>query len=308
MSACFPLKATVKSLGLMSFSIASFLEYLTQERRLSRRSIEAYCYAIKTYLAYLYEHGLKPDQVGPTIVRAYLEQREQQGLGPGGIHQAILSLRHYCRFLRESGRISDDPTIGITLPKLHPKLPEPLSREETIRLLEIPKGSRFVHVRNKAILEILYATGLRISELAGLRTDQMDLRGGTLRVRGKGGRERIVPFGHRVGKVVRSYLVTRKKRFPKATGPIFLSVRGGPLRRTHLWRQIKDYAQQAGIKRRVSPHVIRHSFATHMLSGGADLRSIQTMLGHRRITTTEIYTHVEPEHLRRVWDRAHPLS
>ena len=283
--------------------LEDFREYLAQQRRLSPRSVEAYVCATRAYLGYLRDHGLSPESVNQAMVRAYLKQREQAGLGPAGIHQAILGLRHFYRFLGD-----DAPTAGIALPKLRPKLPEPLSREEIERLLDQPGGPRFVHVRDKAILELLYATGLRVSELLALDEDQVVPEGRTVRVLGKGGRERIVPFGNRAARALEHYHAARKKRFPKVAGVLFLTARGGPLRRTHLWRRLKDYARQAGIKRRVSPHVLRHSFATHMLSGGADLRALQAMLGHRRITTTERYTHVEPEHLRRVWDRAHPLS
>jgi len=279
-----------------------FLEHLAQRRRYSPRTIEAYGFAIRTYLGHFRDRGFAPEQASQATVLAYLKYREHEGLGPGGIHQAILALRHFYRFLGAA-----DPTSGIPLPRLRPKLPEPLGRDEISRLLEQPKSSRFVHIRDKAILELLYATGLRISELLGLEIGQIDLDAGTLRVRGKGGRERLVPFGRRAVEALERFIAARKKRFPDVSGSLFLSGRGGPLRRTHFWRRLKDYARQAGITRRVSPHVLRHSFATHMLSGGADLRSLQAMLGHRRITTTEIYAHVEPEHLRRVWDRAHPL-
>lgn len=283
-------------------TLNDFREYLAEQRRLAPRSVQAYGYAARAYLAYLRLRGLAPEQADQVTVRAYLKQRDQEGLGPGGIHQAIVALRHFYRFLGEG-----DPSVGISLPKLRPRLPEPLSQEEVERLLEIPRSSRFVHVRDKAILELLYAAGLRISELLGLEPGRVDLRANVLRVRGKGSRERIVPFGRRADEALDRYLAARERRFPGIASALFLTARGGPLRRTHFWRRLKDYARRAGITRRVSPHVLRHSFATHMLSGGADLRTLQAMLGHRRITTTEIYAHVEPKHLRRVWDRAHPL-
>jgi len=161
----------------------------------------------------------------------------------------------------------------------------------------LPGGPRFVHVRDKAILELLYATGLRISELIGLEAGQVNFREGTVRVRGKGGRERIVPFGRRAGQALERYHALRGRRFPEISGILFLMTRGGPVRRTHLWRRLKGCARQAGIKRRVSPHVLRHSFATHMLSGGADLRALQAMLDHATPQMTQRYAHLCKGHL-----------
>ncbi|PIP84333.1 MAG: site-specific tyrosine recombinase XerD [Elusimicrobia bacterium CG_4_9_14_3_um_filter_62_55] len=259
----------------MDSNLDDFLEHLAEQRRLAPRSVQAYGYAVRAYLAYLRARGIAPEQADQVAVRAYLKRREKDGLGPGGIHQAILALRHFCRFLGEG-----DPTTQVPLPKLRPRLPEPLSRDEIARLLAAPKSARFVHVRDKAILELLYATGMRISELVGLEIGQINLDVGTLRVRGKGGRERIVPFGRRAGRALELYIVSRKRRFLDVSGTLFLNARGGHLHRAHMWRRLKDYALRAGIKRRVSPHVLRHSFATHMLSGGADLRALQAMLGH----------------------------
>jgi len=231
----------------------AFLAHLAEQRWLASRSVETYGYAVRAYLTHLQGRGRTPEKADQKAVRDYLKSRQRNGLGPGGIHQAIIALRHFYRFL---GAV--DPTVGIPLPRLRPKLPEPLTRDEITRLLEQPGGPRFVHIRDKAILELLYATGLRISELVCLEAGQIELDTGTLRVRGKGGRERIVPFGRRAGQALERYRALRRRRFPEIAGVLFLTARGGPLRRTHLWRRLKDYARQAGVTRRVSPHVLRH--------------------------------------------------
>ena len=277
----------------MASHLDGFLERLAQQRRLAPRSIQAYFYAVRAYLAYLRVRGLAPEQARQVVVLAYLKYREHEGLGPGGIHQTILALRHFYRFLG-----GGDPTREIPLPKLRPRLPEPLGRDEIARLLAAPKSARFVHVRDKAILELLYATGMRISELIGLEAAQVDLHVDTLRVRGKGGRERIVPFGRRASQELELYIVARKRRFPDVSGALFLNARGGALSRTHFWRRLKDYALRAGIKRRVSPHVLRHSFASHLAMAGVDLFRIGRMLGHSSPKTTQIYTHLMPSSLR----------
>jgi len=178
--------------------------------------------------------------------------------------------------------------------------------QEMERLLEAPKSPRFKDVRNKAILELLYSSGLRVSEAIGLKIHQVDLEGCYLRVIGKRDRERIVPFGTRAREAIQTYLALRTVKFPKNTEHLFLGIHGQPLDRSNVFDQVRTYARRAGIMRPVSPHVMRHSFATHLLNGGADLRAIQEMLGHSQISTTGIYTHVDLGHLRRVWDRAHP--
>jgi integrase/recombinase XerD len=236
----------------------------------------------------------------------YLAEKKAQGRTPNTIFQIVIALRHFYRFLCEQEGLTSNPMIGIALPKLVSRLPQTLTLAEAERLLDVPKGSRFINIRNKAMIELLYATGLRVSEILGLRSNDTNLSEGYLRVTGKGSRERMVPFGARACEAIKNYMVARSNRFPSIQEPLFLGIHGEQLTRGNFWRQLREYARLAGIEHRVTPHVIRHSFATHLLSGGADLRSIQEMLGHKKITTTQIYTHVEPEHLRRVWDRAHP--
>ena len=285
-----------------SANVAAFLAYLKRERRLSANSITAYRYAVTSYLS----RGGDPGRATRESVLAYLDARKADGLSASSLFQATIALRHYHRFLLLEGLAAADPMTGIRLPKLQSRLPQPLTLQEMEKLLAAPAGGRFKNVRNRAILELLYATGLRVSEAVGLQAGLVDLEASYLRVLGKGGRERIVPFGARAKAAIELYLDARAVKFPGVAEPLFLASHGGRMTRGVIEAQLKDYAKSAGITRSVSPHILRHSFATHLLSGGADLRAIQEMLGGKRITTTERYTHVEPEHLRRVWDRAHP--
>lgn len=286
--------------------VGDFVRYLEQERRLSRCSVDAYRYAVSSFLTHLDRVGLTPQSAKKPDLSAYLAEKKAQGRTPNSIFQAIIALRHFYRFLADRDLVRGDPMVGIRLPKLVSRLPQTLTLEEVQRLLDVPKGSRFKNVRNKAMLELLYATGLRVSEVLALRSSDTNLPEAHLRVIGKGSRERLVPFGARAREAIEIYVRARAVRFPDIPEPLFLGTRGQQLTRGSFWLQLREYARLAGIGHRVTPHVIRHSFATHLLSGGADLRSIQEMLGHKKITTTQIYTHVEPEHLRRVWDRAHP--
>lgn len=285
---------------------SEFIEYLKVERRLVPNSIATYDHLVESYLQHLESKAIDPLQATKADVVDYINIRRIRGFSTNSTFLLTISLRHYYRFLTERKIIPVNPMAEIKLPKVESKLPQPLTRQEMEKLLDAPKGFRYKNVRNKAMLELLYATGLRISELGSLQIGQVNLEETYLRVKGKGGRERIIPFGTRAKESIERYLEVRTKRFPKIVGPLFLSCHGGPMTRGAFGRHLKDYAKAAGLTNRVTPHVLRHSFATHLLTGGADLRAIQEMLGHKRITTTQIYTHVEPEHLRRVWDRAHP--
>jgi integrase/recombinase XerD len=286
--------------------LVAFIAYLINDRRLAPHSVSAYRYAVLAYMDYLHTIHIESTQATRDTVLAYLDHRKHRGLQSVSIFQATIALRHLYRFQLQQGEIAADPTAGIRLPRLVNKLPQPLTLGEMDRLLAAPCSPRYRDVRNKTIMELLYATGLRISEVIGLQTSQVDIEAGYLRVCGKGGRERIVPFGAHAREALDRYRTLRTAKFPAAPETLFLTIHGDPITRGSVWSQLKYYAKRAGITRTVSPHVLRHSFATHLLSGGADLRSIQEMLGHKRIATTQIYTHVEPEHLRRVWDKAHP--
>lgn len=249
--------------------------------------------------------GRNVNAVGRGDVLDYLESRKKAGLKSSSLFLAIVAIRQFYRYFLGLRYAMTDPTSGMPLPKFSQRLPEPLSVAEMERLLAVPTGSKFTAVRNRAMLELLYATGIRISELVGLHPRQIDLAEGWVRVLGKGSRERVVPIGRKAREALSRYLAIREKRALPASDVLFVSVRGRPMTRGEFWRQLKTLSARAGIAGNF-PHRIRHSVATHLLAGGADLRALQELLGHKKITTTERYTHVEPEHLRRVWDRAHP--
>lgn len=221
----------------------------------------------------------------------------------------LTSLRMFFRHQVREHRRTDDPTELLAGPKLTRRLPGALSPAEVDRLLAAPQGGEAYALRDRALLELFYSSGLRVSELAGLHLQQLNLEEGYLRVTGKGSKERFVPIGKKAVDALTVYLAAGRAKFvkPRRTGSqVFLSERGGALSRVTLWVIVKKYARLAGIERPVKPHVLRHSFATHLLSGGADLRAIQEMLGHASIATTQIYTAVEPERLREQHARFHP--
>jgi integrase/recombinase XerD len=227
-----------------SAQLSAFLAYMAQERRLADNSLATYRYAVHSYLAHLTGLGIGPGQATKEIFLTYLEHRKRQGRAAGTLFQDVLATRHFHRYLLREGIAKDDPTAGIRLPTLKNRLPQPLSRAEMEKLLEAPKGKRFQNVRDKAILELFYATGLRVSELLGLRTGQVDLAVGNLRVIGKRNKERLVPFGTRAAEAIRKYLALRAERYPDASEPLFIGQHGRKISGGHLWAQLKIYAKR----------------------------------------------------------------
>ncbi|MHB2025076.1 MAG: tyrosine recombinase [Elusimicrobiota bacterium] len=281
-----------------------FIRHL-ELRGLSRNTCLTYRRQLQGYLGFLAARGRNVSAVGRGDVLDYLESRKKAGLKSASLFLAIVAVRQFYRYFLGLRYAMADPTAGMLLPKFTQRLPEPLSVAEMERLLAVPTGVKFTAIRNRAMLELLYATGIRISELVSLHFRQVDLAEGWVRVLGKGNRERVVPIGRKAREALTRYLAAREKRSIPASAVLFVSVRGRPMTRGEFWCQLKALSARAGITGNF-PHRIRHSAATHLLAGGADLRALQELLGHKRITTTERYTHVEPAHLRRVWDRAHP--
>ena len=229
------------------------------------------------------------------------------GLKTSSITREIESLRQFYKFLVNEDYAAHNPAALLDLPKRYAALPQTLNPQEINRLLGAMNPRKEVDVRYKAMLELLYATGLRVSELVNLRKNEVDLEVGYLKVLGKGGRERIVPIGSRARIALRAYLDIRNKK--KIEGEfLFIGRRKKPVSRVTFWRQLKAYARSAGISKNISPHTLRHSFATHLLSGGADLRSVQEMLGHVSISTTQIYTHVDHRQIKDAHKRFHPRT
>jgi len=288
-------------------SLLAYLRHLRLERGLAEQStLKSYGYQIRTYLAFLRRRGRDATSASRDDVLTFLEKKRAEGQRTSSLFSAAIAVRQYHRFLAAEGITASDPTAGMRLPKFEQRLPDPLSEEEMRRLLDRPCGGRFVQIRNAAMLEFLYGTCIRVSELTGLMAEQVDLKGGFVRVFGKGAKERIVPVGPRATAILLRYLEAKASRFQDRGGTLFVSNRGRPLTRGSVWLALKRTASTARVRGRVFPHRIRHSGATALLAGGADIRFVQEMLGHASITTTQIYTHVSPELLKKAVAKSHP--
>lgn len=289
-----------------------FLQHLAAERRLSEHTISAYHSDLEFFLAFLQKKGMDhPRQASPQLVQAYLYQCADNNISHRSNARRLSAIRAFSRFLQREGLATENPAAGIDLPKLGRPLPDTLSTAEVSRLLDAAdrqKNKSPVAGRNHAMLFLLYATGLRVSELVGLPVGGVNRNSGLVRVLGKGNKERLVPFGEPAKEALELYLTASRPYLVKKRASPFLFVtgRGRPMTRTRFWQIMTDIARQAGITKKISPHVLRHSFATHLLSGGADLRAVQMMLGHSDIATTQIYTHVDTDRLKSIHQRFHP--
>ncbi len=240
---------------------------------------------------------------------AYLKHLRTRGLSSRSASRALSAVRGFYRFATAHLGFAGDPTDDVSNPKAGFALPKTLTEKEIEGLLAAPDVALPLGLRDRAMLELLYASGLRVSELVGLHRDRVDLDAGILRVAGKGGRERLVPFGRSAGEWVRRYLAQARPALDrKGRAELFLSARGAAMTRQRFWQLIERYGRNAGIRRKLAPHAVRHAFATHLLDHGADLRALQMMLGHADISTTQIYTRVSAGRLRSVYDRYHPRA
>ena len=288
--------------------VDEYLNHLVIERGLSHNSVTAYSHDLCRFFSWAREKP--PDQVAAEDLREHLVWLRREGISARSMTRAMSAIRGYFRFLLEEEIINHDPTALLDRPKLQKSLPGVLSRQEIERLLSAPDLENVEGLRDRAMLELLYAAGLRVSELVGLSLNDIDLEAGVVRAFGKGSKERLVPIGEEAVRWARQYLLTVRPAWAKGrtTNALFLSRRGKGLTRQAVWHRIKHYCLAAGIKGKISPHTFRHSFATHLLEGGADLRAVQAMLGHADISTTQIYTHVDRKRLREEYDRYHPRS
>lgn len=287
--------------------IDSFLEHLVVERSVAENTISAYEHDLKFFFEWMDERGKDIDEIGAgdlTDFSSFCRSRKHKATS---ISRRLSAVRQFYRFLLEEGRIKKDPTREMVTPKRGKYLPQVLSTDEVDRLLAAPDVSTPIGTRDKAMIELLYATGLRVSELVGLKMHMLNLGVGYLICRGKGGKERLVPIGESAMKWVKEYIaVVRPAMVRKSSDVLFCSNRGGAMTRQNFWYMIRRYAYHAAIMKSISPHVLRHSFATHLLAGGADLRSVQMMLGHSDISTTQIYTHINTARLKEIHERFHP--
>jgi integrase/recombinase XerC len=289
----------------MTDPLAAFLRYLALEKNASPHTLRSYRRDLEQFRAYLADaagdRGQRPlPEFDARLVRGWLARLHARGLDPVSVGRKLAALRSWCRFLVRRGWLARSPALEVRGPRPGRKLVSFLPIDEAAALLDAQDAS----ARDRAILELLYATGLRVSELVGLALDDVDRGERTVRVLGKGGKERIVPFGSKAAVGLEAYLHVRGT----AAGPLFLNARGSGLSARSVHTLVRRRARAAGLSRRVSPHTLRHTFATHLLDAGADLRMIQELLGHSRLSTTQRYTHVAADQLMRVYDRAHPRA
>jgi integrase/recombinase XerD len=288
-----------------------FIAHIRVEKGLAENTVEAYGHDLRRYLAHLGELGIdRWDRVGRAEIRGHLEALMRSGISARSQARALSAIRQLHRLLQAERITSSDPTDEIGSPRPGRRLPEPLARGEVDQLLAAIDPKPIPALRDRAMIELLYATGLRVSELVGLGLNDVDLEGRVLLARGKGSKERMIPIGAPAAEAVKSYMAGCRERLlgRRRSRDLFVSGRGGRLTRQGFAKLLQRHARAAGIARRISPHKLRHSFATHLLEGGADLRAVQAMLGHADVSTTQIYTHVDRTHVRRLHERFHPRA
>lgn len=289
--------------------LQTYLEYLSVEKGLSRNTRLSYSRDLQKLFDFSAGQGLDVRRIEEKDLIKFIHVQSRLGLSARSLARLISSLKSFYLFLLLEGISKRNPTANLSAPKIWFSLPKFLTVEEVEILLDQPDGNETRGCRDRAMLELLYAGGLRVSELIALEKKDVNLESGFLICRGKGGKERIVPLGSPAARAVKKYLSDARYKLGRTdSDTLFLTCRGKSFTRQGFWKMLKQYGKQAGLDQKISPHVLRHSFATHLLERGADLRSVQLMLGHSQITTTQIYTHVTKGHLRRVYDRFHPRA
>ena len=299
--------ATQGGAAMSGVTIDGYLAYLRDVRRMSPNTVESYARDLAALAAFAEKRQLDPAALDRRDLEAFVRGLMASGLSPRSTARAVACVRGFYKFLAVEQRRESSPADDLRAPRAWAALPKFLDLNEVDRLLAVPDVTTPRGLRDKALISVLYATGLRVSELISLKATNLHLREGYLTCIGKGDKERIVPIGQEAADWVQKYLAeARPKLVPKSSPWLFVNARGGPLSRVGFWKLLKEYGLKAGITRNISPHVLRHSFATHLLDRGADLRAIQMMLGHADLSTTQIYTHVLEARLRSVYDRFHP--
>jgi integrase/recombinase XerD len=290
--------------------IDSYLTYLRDVRRVSPNTVESYARDLSGLAVFAEKRGLSVEAVTRGDLEALVRSLMTGGLSPRSVARAVACIRGFYRFLALEKKLDESPAADLKAPRAWPALPKFLDLDDVDRLLAQPDVSMPRGLRDKALIEVLYASGMRVSELIAIRPGDLNLDEGYLTCIGKGDKQRLVPVGQEAADWIRRYVrdgrpvILRKRSSPW----LFVNARGGPLSRVGFWKILKEYGLKAGIAREISPHVLRHSFATHLLERGADLRAIQVMLGHADLSTTQIYTHVLEARLRAVYDKYHPRS
>ncbi len=307
-------KLTEQSLGKV---VKAFLDYLNIEAGLSENTILGYGRDLRDFADFCLTKGVKkPEAIDTEILFGYAKSLARQNKAEASINRSVVAIKMFMRFCKLMGHIDDDLTVFLESPKLWQKLPIVCNKEQVAKLLNSPDEKEPYYLRDRALLEILYATGTRASEAAGLKIGDVNLKIGYVRCLGKGKKERVIPLNKAAITTIKEYIEQLRGKLVKPSSPVrdglrhsdflFLSRTGRALSRIEIWRIVKKYARLSGLSRQMTTHTLRHCFATHLLSGGADLRSVQEMLGHVDIATTQIYTHVDQERLRSIHKKYHP--
>jgi integrase/recombinase XerD len=290
--------------------VRTFLSYLRVEKGLSDNTIQSYRRDMLKFVEFLDKKNIDTAKIRRTDVVEFMASLYKRRLDSRSVARHLVTIRHFFRFALLEGFVKEDPAATIESPKFRQSLPYFLSVDEVERLLAQPDASSAVGLRDKAIIELMYSTGIRVSELTGIRVGDLQMEAGCLRCIGKGNKERLVPVGKRALAVVEAYLKKSRPELLKdgASSQLFLNQRGRPMDRVTIWKIMGRYGRKAQLRKPLKPHTLRHSFATHLLDRGADLRSVQMMLGHSDISTTQIYTHVVEERLKQVYKAHHPRA
>jgi len=294
--------------GGIRAGVRSYLDYCRVEKGLAANTLEAYARDLDKFLSYFEPgDGEIPEVEG---VRKYIDSLYESGLSGRSIARHLTTLRGLYGFLLREGWVAEDATALLAAPRQWRNLPKYLTEEEINRILEAPDGSKPTGLRDRAMLQLLYATGLRVSELCAVQMSDLAPEYGVIRITGKGSKQRMAPVGREALRAIEEYLASGRPALlrGRASGHLFVTARGGKMTRQGFWKLLREHGKRAGIFRKLTPHVVRHSFATHLLERGADLRSVQTMLGHADISTTQIYTHVLKSRLRKTVDEHHPRA
>ena len=301
----------------MKEEINSFLNYLIVEKGFSENTLDAYRNDLQQLASFAGEEAAKQGLIPSWVnfsrqaMLSYMLNLKERNYAATTIARKVAATRSFFGFLKSEGIVKTDPTENLSSPSVGKSLPKPITISQVRQLLEQPAKLNTVEAkRDKAMLELLYASGMRISELVGLNLGDVNTDEGFVRCFGKGNKERIVPIYEQAARSVKEYIAETRPKLArkKDEAALFLNPRGDRLTRQGFWQKLKEYARAAGLGTRVSPHTLRHSFATHMLSGGADLRAVQELLGHANISTTQVYTHLTSEHVRRTYERSHPRA
>ena len=298
-------------LGPAAVRLDAFQGYLAFERRLSTNTVQSYGADVRRHLEWIVENKLTVESVRPGHLEKYVNTLFDAHYRATSRARHVAALKSFYRHLRSTGALSADPAEALVLPRTGRRLPKGISIEEAARLMETPQGDEPIALRDRAMLEIMYGAGLRVSELLDLELDQVDMESGIVRVTGKGSRERLLPLAGAARRAMDRWLGSGRSRLTNARRPVsrvFVNARGGRLSRMGFWKILRGRAREAGLGRAIHPHTLRHSFATHLLEGGADLRVVQELLGHSSITTTQIYTEVDRDFLHEVHRSFHPRA